>query len=175
MIYLREIKEEDAILMLEWMHDKSIQKAFRKDMSRLTYEDAVGFCKEATIPHEIYGGEDIHWAIADDNDEYLGTISLKNLDVLNKTAEYAICLRRKAHGKGIAQIATQKVLREAFYTYGLNRVYLNVLESNVKAISLYQRSGFLYEGTSREHLFIDNKFVNLQWYGILKKDFENRE
>lgn len=45
------------------------------------------------------GGQDAsarHYAICDDKDVYQGTISLKEVDMENGTAEYAIVLRRQA-------------------------------------------------------------------------------
>ena len=43
---------------------------------------------------------------SDQDDEYLGTISLKNIDLKNKNAEYAISTRKKARGTGANQQAT---------------------------------------------------------------------
>lgn len=47
MTYLRPLKEKDAVLMLEWMHDEEIQKAFKKNMAGMTLADTTRFCKEA--------------------------------------------------------------------------------------------------------------------------------
>ena len=41
-----------------------------------------------------------HFAIIDDqDDEYLGTISLKNIDLKNKNAEYAISTRKSKRNR----------------------------------------------------------------------------
>ena len=62
----------------------------------------------------------VNYAIVDDNDEYMGTISLKNIDLENKKAEYAICIRNCAMGKGFSKMATDEILRIAFEELDLN-------------------------------------------------------
>lgn len=172
MILLRELKEKDAPLMLEWMHDPDIQKGFKKHFLDSTIEDAAEFCKKSKVPENIKDGDTLHFAIVDDSDEYLGTISLKDIDLENRTAEYAITLRKKAQGRGIAKMATKMILQKAFDEYGLNRVYLSVLADNDAAIRLYEKCGFIYEGEFRNHFYINGKYVNWKWYGILKDDYE---
>lgn len=172
MIKLRELKEKDAPLMLEWMHDKDIAKSFRRDMSEMRLEDTLKFCKTAQHGNELNDGEDRHFAIVDEQDEYLGTISLKGISLQDRSAEYAISTRRKAHGKGIAYEATKLILHKAFKEYGLHRVYLNVLSENEAAIRLYERCGFQYEGKFRHHLNLNNSgYADLCWYGILEDEF----
>lgn len=167
MITLRELKEKDAPFMLEWMHDSDIQNGFRKNMLGLTIEDALDFCENASFMGDISSKKDLHFAIADDSDEYLGTVSLKNIDRYNGNAEYAIVLRKKAQGKDLGKEATLLVLEKAFSELGLHKVYLNVLANNTNAINMYERCGFVFEGEFREHLLIDGSYVNLKWYSIV--------
>lgn len=174
MIFLRELKETDAPLMLEWMHDSDIQKGFKKDMLGASLEDAREFCVNSKVPDELSTGISLHFAIVDESDEYLGTISLKDIDLENKTAEYAITTRKKAHGKGIAYNATGLLLRKAFCEYKLHRVYLNVYANNEAAIKLYERSGFTFEGEFRDHINVGGKYMNWKWYGILESEYDEQ-
>lgn len=171
MISLRELKESDAPLMLEWMHDPDIQKGFKKDMIDANIDDALVFCRDSKIPKQIKSGDNLHYAIVNEDDEYLGTISLKNIDLENGNAEYAITLRKSAQGRGTARKATRLVLEKAFEEYELHRVYLNVLSNNKSAIKLYERCGFSYEGVFRGHLKIGGKYMDWKWYGILDTEF----
>lgn len=172
-INLRELKEKDAPLMLEWMHDENIQKFFQKNMMTTTLEDAKTFCNSSKIPLSPVEGQSIHFAIVNENDEYLGTISLKDISLANKTAEYAISTRKSVHGKGVAKEATRLILEKAFREYDLHKVYLNVLEYNKAAIGLYEKCGFIYEGKAREQVYINGKYETLKWYGILEHEFNS--
>ena len=114
MVKLRKLDTSDAELMLEWMHDAEIIKGFQKDLMHMTLDDATAFCKSASSCMEIKEGASLHYAVADEEtDEYLGTISLKHLDLDNRSAEYAITLRRKALGSGAASEATNLLLDKA--------------------------------------------------------------
>ena len=173
MIKIRQLKEKDAPLMLEWMHDSVIQKCFRKSMLDYTIDDALEFIGKSEIPKEVKSGDNLHFAVVDEIDDcYLGTISLKNVDLENGTAEYAIVIRKAFHGKGIGFQATRLILEKAFYEIGLHRVYLSVYSNNVGAAKLYERCGFVCEGEFREHFLLNSKYVGWKWYGILKEEFD---
>lgn len=174
MIKLRHLKESDAEYMHEWMQDRDIQKCFRKRMNEMTVEQVKDFCCEASnsFQKQICTGESRHWAIVeDDNDEYLGTISLKEIDLENRNAEYAVVMRKEVQGKGIGLQATNLLLDIAFNQMKLHKVYLNVLEDNLRAIRMYERAGFVFEGVSKEQLYIDDRYVGLKWYSIFNSNY----
>ena len=166
---LRKLDEKDAEGMLEWMKDPEINKNFRFSPNIKDIQDALKFIKEAET--EPVDGKSIHYAIVSETDEYLGTISLKEVDLAAKSAEYAISLRRKAQGKGIGFKATKELLGKDFDQFGFHRVYLNVLSANKKAIHLYEKCGFVYEGEFRQHLLLRGEYVSLKWYGMLREDY----
>ena len=173
-IRLREIKVSDAPLMLEWMHDKTVQRGFRKNMLDSTIDQARDFCRNSTIPNEPVDGGSIHYAIANEDDEYLGTVSLKNFDLESRSVEYAITTRPKLQHQGVGFKATGLVLKKAFEDYQLHRVYLSVYSDNDVAIKLYEKCGFLFEGEFRKHIKRDNEYVNWKWYGMLAEEFDER-
>lgn len=173
-IKLRELKTDDAKGMLEWMHDSDIQMGLQKGFMNYTLEDALKFIKSANIPDEICGGTSIHYAISGEDDEYLGTISLKNIDTNNNNAEFAIVTRKKVQGKGVATAAIGLVLKKAFYEFNLHRVYLSVLSDNTRAIKVYERCGFECEGTLREHIFKNGKYIDWKMYGVLRENYDKR-
>lgn len=168
-VVLRRLRDEDASGMLEWMHDKDIQIKFQFAAADRTMEDVLKFIH--TVSYKLEHGNSLHYAITEDGGEYLGTISLKNLDFKAKNAEYAIVLRKKAQGYGLAECATQEILSKAFEEIALERVYLNVLKENTRAIRLYEKSGFIYEGEFRNHLFLNGEYKTLKWYGMLKEEY----
>ena len=109
-MYLRKLRKEDAPFMLEWMHDKEIQEVFLQDFSKSTLESSERFIEGA---QDLSGSA--HFAICQEQDDtYLGTISLKNIDYGNKNAEYAISTRKIAQGTGIAAKATEELLKYVF-------------------------------------------------------------
>lgn len=167
-MYLRKLKIKDANLMLNWMHDDNVVKKMGIDFKKFTLHDCEKFIKQANKSEF----PNLHRAICSDKDEYLGTISLKNISKMNKNAEYAIVLNSKAMGKGIASEATTKILSYAFYELELHKVYLYVKLSNKRAIKFYKKYGFKEEGRFIDHIMEnDGNFETLMWMAFLSEDF----
>ncbi len=167
MVSLRELREKDAIYMLEWMHDPQIQKCFQKNMFAITIDEAKNFCNNSKLNMNT----SVHLAVVDELDEYLGTVSLKKIDLINLTAEYAIVIRTKVHGSGVAYEATRLILEKAFAEIKLHCVYLYVFSNNTRAIKFYERFGFKYEGELRNRVLVSEKYQNLRCYSILDTEF----
>jgi diamine N-acetyltransferase len=147
--------------MLEWMHDNDITCNFQLDFANTTIEEALNFIENS------YSNTDQNFAVVDEYDEYLGTISLKHISYSNDKAEYAIVMRKKAHGTGAAVSATRELLKYAFDTLNLHKVYLSVIEENIRAQKMYEKCGFVYEGLDIDSVKINGKYKNHKWYGII--------
>lgn len=158
---LRKLKEKDAPFMLEWMMDEDINKFFHFSKQNISLENALNFIKTAQDM-----SVNRHYAVVDEKDEYLGTISLKNISLEDHNAEYAVCFRKKSIGSGISRNATEELLRIAFDELKLHKVYLNVLSDNIRAIKFYEKMGFIFEGEFIDHVCIDGEYKNLKWYAI---------
>lgn len=141
---LRSLEKKDAPYMLEWMHDKDVVKYLSTDFSEKTLDDCLMFIELAN--DHIEKERNLHYAICDDNDEYYGTISLKNIDTTNKIAEYAISTNKKSFGTGYALKATKELLKIAFFELGLNKIYLYVDSDNKRAVQFYIKCCFTLEG-----------------------------
>lgn len=165
---LRALKQKDSSGMLEWMHDPTINYLYTDKIRNATVESVEKFITDAE--EQMYQRQTCHYAIVDKNDEYLGTISLKNIEAV-KGAEYAVSMRGKYQGKGIASWATQEILRIAFDELMLHRVYLNVLSDNEHANQFYVKNGFRYEGESKMCVRIGEELKSLKWYAILDNEY----
>lgn len=148
---IRKLEERDVSAMLEWMHDEKVARNFRFDFMSMTREKALDFVTKS------FTEENQHFAIVDESNNYLGTVSLKNISATDNNAEYAIVLRREFWGKGYAQKATTAILNYAFNTLNLHKVYLNVLDENIRANKFYKKCGFIFEGCFKDHLCLPRR------------------
>lgn len=170
---LRSLEDKDIPYMLEWLTDCNVYKHFRFNGSKYTTEDAKHFIENAKIL--ATKNQTFHYAIVDEHDEYVGTVSLKNIDEQAKTAEYAIAIRASKQGSGIGYEASKLVLHVAFAEKRLNRVYLNVLSDNQAAIRMYRKLGFSQEGEFRDHVSIQGEIKTLLWFGMLRREYKETE
>jgi len=156
--------------MLEFITDKEISLNFQYTRYPLSIDTFEAFIKNS------WGDkENVHFAIEDDDGEYAGTISLKSINFIDRSAEYAIVLRKKYWGCGIAKKSTLKILEYGFSMLNLRKIYLNVLSINKRADKFYKKFGFEFEGTFKKHIFVNGEYVNLNWYCIFNKDKNNIE
>lgn len=121
--------------MLEWMHDTEVVKHLRRDFASKTLEDCLQF-----IQASKNSKEDLHCAIVNDEDEYMGTVSLKH--IREGKAEFGITVRNCAMGKGYARFGMQSIVEKGFSELGLHEIYWCVSPENTRAIRFYEKSGY---------------------------------
>ena len=61
--------------------------------------------------------------------------------------------------------------KHGFEELGLNRIYLFTEEENIVAQKLFERIGFVKEGTLHKDILSHGKYVNRLLYGFLKEDW----
>ena len=147
---LRHLELKDAQLQLEWMHDIDVYSQFQQDFEHRTIQDVINFIENScNDKHQ-------HFAVVDDLDEYLGTVSLKNIDYVSSEAEYAIVVRKSKWGMGVGRFASTEIIKIA-NELRLNKVYLTVLEENYSAQYLYESIGFRHMPERDQLLQIRNR------------------
>lgn len=132
---LRALKKEDAPGMLEWMHDPDVVKNMQTNFAAKTMDDCLRFIEASRTD-----SGNLHLAVADDRDEYLGTVSLKYLH--GGRAEFAITMRRRAMGTGAAREAMAQMLEKGLKEMGLRSVYWCVSPDNARAVRFYDKNGY---------------------------------
>lgn len=132
---LRKLKEADAPLMLEWMHNNIIVKDMRANFAGMTISDCNRFIKQAQLM-----SNNIHLAIVDHDDIYMGTVSLKHIN--RESAELGITVRSCAMGKGYSQFAVEQIMKIAFEQMNLKRVYWCVSPLNERALKFYDKNDY---------------------------------
>lgn len=163
---LRNLELKDAPLMLEWMHDKTVVEKLRGNFKDKTLSDCELFIKNA-----VNKNHDIHLAIVSDEDEYMGTVSLKDIDREKRSAEFAITVRKCAMGRGYSWYAMKEIINDAFENYGFESVYWCVSRENSRAIRFYDKHNF-HEAVDISDSVLEKykNMDNLKWYSVLKGD-----
>lgn len=132
---LRTLEQKDAPLMLEWMHDEDVTKDLAANFAAKQLGDCEAFI-EAAQDQSI----DLHLAIVDEDDTYMGTVSLKHMH--EGRAEFAITIRKAAMGKGYSAWGMNEILRMGLSELGLEEIYWCVSRENVRAVRFYDKNGY---------------------------------
>ncbi len=107
-----------------------------------------------------------------DAGELLGTVELEGIQWTHGVAWLAIGIGIEHQGKGIGTETMRLALDFAFRELNLHRVQLTVFGYNTRAIQLYERVGFIREGSYREFLHRDGKRYDMYLYGLLRREWE---
>lgn len=134
---LRNLKIEDSLRMLEWMHDKETTKYLQSSFSDKTLEDCIDF-----IRMSINDRSNFHKAVIDNNGDYVGTVSLKQIDYSDSIAEFAITMHPSGQGRNLASQAMKCLLEYGIKNLGLKEIFWCVNPSNRRAIHFYIKNGY---------------------------------
>lgn len=102
-----------------------------------------------------------------------GYFRLSNHSESNRNIYVGADLREDLRGKGIGYEAYRSFIPRLFSQYGLNKVTLEVLSSNKRAMSLYRKLGFVLEGVKRQEVMKGGSYVDSAIMSLLKEEMDN--
>ncbi|MCI9336569.1 MAG: GNAT family N-acetyltransferase [Lachnospiraceae bacterium] len=164
---LRKLERKDAPFMLEWMHDSAVVENLQTNFAYKSIRDCEAFINVSRIDKE-----NIHLAIADSKDEYMGTVSLKH--VTDSEAEFAIAMRRSAMGKGYSKYGMKEIIRYGFCGLGLESIYWCVAPENRRAIRFYDKNGYQRTGLPEKcpKGYSPEQIGHYVWYKMERKMYK---
>lgn len=166
-LYLRPPEMADEATLRRWYSD---------ELTRMNLE-LYGPITEASERRYIENNasDDRHasfMVVLNKGDRPIGNVSYRNVRWKDRTAEFAIAIAESAErGRGYGAEASLLILRFLFQTMNLNRVQLGVWDFNETAIRLYERIGFVREGSQRQHGFVNGRYVDHHIYGMLADEY----
>lgn len=170
LVTLRPIRVEDADLLDRIIRDDD-------EIARLTGsihrsgEDPMDLPIERL--RDIYGG----WAAAVDrlvlgvvdnaNSELVGEVVLNDWDEGNRSCGFRTLIGAAGQGRGLGTEAARLIVEHGLGTMGLHRISLEVYDFNPRARHVYDKVGFVHEGTGREALLFDGEWVDVHYMSII--------
>jgi RimJ/RimL family protein N-acetyltransferase len=169
-IFLRPAEKADLPLFVTWFNDHALTRTLgmRSPMSLAMEEQ---WFDRAVADQGKTGYHFVACLVEDDRP--VGTIGLHDLDQLNGTAGLGIAVGAAAdRGKGYGTDMLLALLRFGFDSLRLERIWLEVFEYNPGARRLYERVGFVFEGTSRHSIFFEGRYRDVDRLSILRDEWE---
>ncbi|WP_108651501.1 spermidine N1-acetyltransferase [Dongshaea marina] len=111
--------------------------------------------------------------IIEHQQEKLGLVELVEINHIHRRAEFQIILEPRHQGMGYATIATRLAIDYAFSVLNLHKLYLIVDEENKKAIHIYTKVGFVFEGALKDEFFINGRYRTTHRMCIFQEDYFN--
>jgi RimJ/RimL family protein N-acetyltransferase len=118
------------------------------------------------------GTDRIVLAICHDVDGHVGNVSLQDISLIDRSAEFAILLGDRRHrGRDLGYLAGRALFAHGFDKLGLERIHCGTAAGNEGMRRLALKLGMTHEGTRREAIFLEGKREDLLEFGILRREF----
>ena len=167
-IKLRGIEKEDYTeKMYKWANDNDFNRFLSHGIRPTTIQ------KMEKLYEALINKENFIFAIVDKRTEKtIGLIGLYNPNWQIRSIEYVIHIGEKyLWDSNESSEATNFIIKYAFETLNLNKVWLGIAKENQRAIKFYQKKGFVHEGELRAEIFRENKYFNSVRMSILKEEY----
>ncbi|MGP4077600.1 GNAT family N-acetyltransferase [Halobacillus sp. K22] len=108
-------------------------------------------------------------------DQFIGFVELDGILWTQQNAWLTIGIGDPdMYGKGYGTEAMELLIQFAFHELNLHRLQLTVFEYNTAARRLYEKLGFVHEGSHREFILRDGRAYDMLLYGLLRKDWNQK-
>ena len=164
---VRGLEPSDADALFPIKNDPEMADLLRGTMRTLSRADMT-----AWVDLHRRARDEAFFVIADESDRAIGHVALYRVDPANAMAEFGILLGdKRVWGKGVGTGATRFMLEYGFDELHLRRIYLEVLETNVRARSIYEKLGFVVEGRLRQHQLKNGAFLDVFVMGLFRDEY----
>ena len=170
-VVLRAIQREDVPRLWELFED--LETAFLSSndppkpeslaQAEVGYEERL----EAKNPNRIYFAVEV-------DGEVIGEAGLHNIDHFRRLCDVGITLGRDHWGKGYGQDTVKTLVDYAFIHLNMNRVQLECLADDERAVGAYKRAAFVEEGRLRRQAWVNGSYQDVMVMGILRSEWKPR-
>lgn len=167
-VVLRELQRTDLATINSWRSDRLVVDHLGSPFRHVGPEIDDRWFDEYLASR----ANNVRLAICVADDSIVGAAYLLNIDWVNRNAEFSIWIGvLAAQGKKIGEAATRLTLDHAFFDLNLERVYLEVLVENKRAIGLYRKIGFRDEGVRRRATFKRGAYRDMLAMALLRDGY----
>ena len=118
--------------------------------------------------------EGISWKISLKNkSELIGYIGYWQINFRHHRAEIGFGIDEKHQKTGLISEAMPKVLEYGFQEMNIHRIEADIDPKNRASSKVLAKFGFQKEGYFRENYFFNQRFIDSEYHGLLKKDFQS--
>ena len=109
------------------------------------------------------------------NETPVGRIGLHHLNWQNKIGAIGYWLSESAEGKGIITKSCIQLINYGFQEIGLHRIEIKAAVKNFKSQAIPVKLNFKKEGILRQAEFVNNEFIDLVLFSILKDEWKSND
>jgi diamine N-acetyltransferase len=170
-IRLRGVEREDLPLYVKWLNDPEVVSGLAVFLPLSLADETHWFEKlvdhtPETKPLAIEVQEEGNWRL-------IGACGFEEISPINRSAEVGIFIGDKSlWNSGYGTEIMQLMLKHGFESLNLNRIFLQVYETNPRAIRAYEKAGFVHEGRLRKAKYKNGKYMDELIMSVLRSEWD---
>ncbi len=111
--------------------------------------------------------------VCDNNHNMIGSLFAWKVNSYSDTLEIAaILFEENERSKGYASEALKLFANHLFSSYPIHRIQGTLTTDNIASRRIMEKFGLVFEGISREAIFLNGKYVDLRVYTMLRSEWE---
>jgi RimJ/RimL family protein N-acetyltransferase len=165
-VSFRRAVNSDSNILFEWINNRELVQFNAPFRKILRHEHDAWFAR-------IQTQKDIEFFIIEsvDTGQTIGSCQLLNISTIHRSAELQIRIGlNNFQNKGLGSDAVRQLVEFGFSELKLIRISLHVFTTNLRAIRVYEKNGFVREGLLQKAVKIDS-----QWNDVLSMARVRRE
>lgn len=169
-VYLRPLERDDAPTLVPWINDSDVTRTLLayRPMNLQNEEDFIDSLYKSHNDEMVVG------IAIKQTDQLIGVTGFHRADQRNRHTSFGIMIGEKTQwNKGYGTEATALMVKYAFETLNLNRVWLHVYDRNQRAVKAYEKVGFKKEGVLRQDNYREGRYWDTITMGILREEWES--
>jgi RimJ/RimL family protein N-acetyltransferase len=169
-VYLSAVERSDLKQLMDWRNNAEFRKHFREyrelsmSMQERWFEEKV-LNDPTTMMFSVRRSTD---------DLLLGCCGFVYINWVHRHADLSLYIgfeNAYIDAKGYAEESCRLLLRYGFDELGLNKIWTEIYEFDVKKKQLYDRIGFRQDGLLRQNYFYDGKWWDSIILSILSAEY----
>lgn len=165
-IYLSPRNLEDTEIFTKWLNDFSTTDYLGRSGMLVSKEGEQEYLEKNKREQGSF------CIVTIDNNQMIGSISLENINNINRCATLGIFIGEKDFlSKGYGTEAIKLILDYGFNYLNLHSIRLDVYAFNERAIKCYRKCGFKEYGTRRQCKYVNGKYHDVIEMDMLKSEF----
>jgi ribosomal-protein-serine acetyltransferase len=180
-VFEKSIQEGVCLRLLEERHAEEVfavvdrERAYLREWlpwvdGTVSADDTRSFIKTAL---EQFAANDGFSAGIWTDGEIAGVIGTHKIDWLYRKVEIGYWIAAGFQGRGIVTAACRAVIDHAFQEWKLNRVEIHCATGNEKSCAIPKRLGFQFEGTQREAQLVNGRYLDINVYAMLAREWKD--
>lgn len=109
------------------------------------------------------------------NTTIAGRIGIHHINQQNKIGAIGYWLSENFSGKGIITRSCEAIIKYGFEVLNLNRIEIKCGTGNYKSKAVAERLNFREEGVLRQAELVNDKYIDLYLFSLLKEEWQNRK